>query len=146
MVFTCPFISKSSSSRTSPFVTVPRAPITIGVQNPFYVPKLLFFFFQFYGKVQALFFSFAFFQFYTVVFRHSEVNNSAFFIFFIFYFIYFFFFIDYHYVWSSGRRLGERFVSQNPSAVCASHSPWQIIIIIIIIICSMRVFHINVSW
>ena len=57
MVSTCPLISKSSSLCTSPLVTVPRAPITIGTT----ITSMFHSFFQFPRRSWYLsFFSFSF--------------------------------------------------------------------------------------
>ena len=69
MISTCPLISKSSS----PLVTVPRAPIIIGVTDTFMFHS----FFQFPSKVQVVIFLFAYFQFYPVVTRDSKVHYST---------------------------------------------------------------------
>ena len=68
-VSTRPVISKSSSPSTNPFVTVPRALITIGIIVTFNFHS----FFQFPSKVSL----FAFFQLYSVVRWDSKVHNSA---------------------------------------------------------------------
>ena len=68
-------LSMSSSPCTNPLVTVPRAPITIGITVTFILHR--FFFFQFPNEVQVLIFLFAFFQFYSVINWDSEVYNSA---------------------------------------------------------------------
>ena len=64
-------ISKSSSPLNNPLVTVPKAPITIGIMVTFMFHS----FFQFPRKVQVLILLFIFFQFYSVVSRDSEVHN-----------------------------------------------------------------------
>ena len=61
MVSTRPVISKSFSSCTNPLVTIPRAPITIGITVTFMFHS----FFQFTNKVEVLIFLFTFFQFYS---------------------------------------------------------------------------------
>ncbi len=68
-----PPTSKSSSSFNSSLVTVPKAPITIGIIVTF----LFHSFFQFSSKVEVLILLFTFFQFYSVVSRDSKVNNFA---------------------------------------------------------------------
>ena len=57
-----------------PLVTVPNAPITIGI-----IVACMFhsFFFQFPSKVEVLIFLFTFFQFYSVVSRDSKVDYFA---------------------------------------------------------------------
>ena len=73
MVSTRPPISKSSSPFNNPLVTVPKAPITIGI-----IVTLMFHsFFLFPSKVEVLIFLFIFFQFYSVFSRDSKVNNFA---------------------------------------------------------------------
>ena len=83
MVSTCPLISKSSSPLNNPLVTVPKAPITIGIVVTFMFHS----FFLFPNKVQVLILLFIFFQFYSVVSRDSQVHNSASSLFFSFFFI-----------------------------------------------------------
>ena len=65
---------KSSSLFSNPLVTVPNAPITIGI-----IVTCMFnsFFFQFFSMVEVLILLFTFFQFYSVVCRDSKVNNFA---------------------------------------------------------------------
>ena len=64
MVSTRPPTSKSSSPFSNPLVTVPNAPITIGI----IVTYMFHSFFQFPSKVEVLISLFTFFQFYSVVF------------------------------------------------------------------------------
>ena len=71
MVSTRPLISKSSSPCTNPLVTIPRAPITIGIIVTFMFHS----FFNSLGKIQVPLFTF--FQFYSVVSRDRKVHNSA---------------------------------------------------------------------
>ena len=66
IVSTYHIISKSSN----PLVTVPRAPITVGIAVTF----MLNIFFHFPSKVQVLIPLFAFFQFYCVVIRYRKVH------------------------------------------------------------------------
>ena len=54
-----------------PLVTIPKAPITIGIIVTF----LFHSFFQFPSKVEVLILLFAFFQFYSVVSWDSKVDN-----------------------------------------------------------------------
>ena len=63
MVFTYPLISMSSSSFKRFLVTVPKAPITIGI----FVTFMFHYFLKFPSKVQVLILLFSFFQFYSVV-------------------------------------------------------------------------------
>ena len=65
--------SKSSSPFSNPLVTVPKAPITIGIIVTFMFHS----FFQFPSKVVVLILLFRFFQFYSVVSRDSKVGNFA---------------------------------------------------------------------
>ena len=85
-----PPTSKSSSPFNNPSVTVPDAPITIGI----IVICMFHSFFQFPSKVEELILLFTFFEFYSVVNRNSKVDNfaSSLFLFFLF----FFFFVDYY--------------------------------------------------
>ena len=73
MVSTHPLISKSSSPCINPFVTVPRAPITIGITVAFMFHS----FFQFSEKIKVPISLFIFFQFYSVVCQDSQVYNSV---------------------------------------------------------------------
>ena len=73
MVSTHPPTSKSSSPFSNPLVTVPKAPITIGIIVTFMFHS----FFQFPSKVQVLILLFTFFQFYSLVSRDSKVDNFA---------------------------------------------------------------------
>ena len=73
MVSTRPPTSKSSNPFSNPLVTVPNAPITIGIIVTFMFHS----FFQFSGKVEVLILLFTFFQFYSVVSRDCKVNNFA---------------------------------------------------------------------
>ena len=70
---TRPPTSKSSSPFSNPLVTVPNAPITIGI----IVTSMFHSFFQFSSKVEVLIFLFTFFQFHSVVSRDSKVDNFA---------------------------------------------------------------------
>ena len=90
MVFTRPPTSKSSSF-SNPLVTVPKAPITIGIIVTFTFHS----FFISLARSRYLFFFLHFFQFYSVVSRDSKIDN--------FFFFFFFFFVDYYKVWFSGR-------------------------------------------
>ena len=79
MVSTRGLTSKSSSLRINPLVTVPRAPITIGIIVTFMFPI----FFYFPSKVELLKLLLTFFQFYSVISRDHKVHNSASSLFFI---------------------------------------------------------------
>ena len=70
---------KCSSPFNNPLVTVPKAPITIGI----IVTCIFHIFFQFPCKVEVLILLFTFFQFYSVVSRDSKVDNFAISLFFI---------------------------------------------------------------
>ena len=83
MVSTRPPTSKTSSPFNSPLVTVPNAPITIGINLTF----------VFHSKVEVFTLLFALFQFYSAVNRDSKVDNFANSL----------LFVDYYKVWSSGR-------------------------------------------
>ena len=75
--------SKSSRPFNNPLVTVPRAPITIGIIVTFMFHS----FFQFSSKVKVLILLFTFFQFYSVASRDSKVDNFANSLFFLFFFL-----------------------------------------------------------
>ena len=72
--------SKSSKPFHNPFVTVPKALITIGIIVTF----MFHCFFQFSSKVEVLISLFTFFQFYSVINRDNKVDNFADFLFFFF--------------------------------------------------------------
>ena len=71
MVSSRPLISKSSSSLNNPLVTVPKAPITIGIIVTFMFHN----FFQFPSNIEVRILLFTFFQFYSVVSWDSKVHN-----------------------------------------------------------------------
>ena len=73
MVSPFPPTSKSSSPFSNPLVTVPKAPITIGI----IVSCMFHSFFQFPSEVQVLILLFTFYQFYSVVSQGSKVYNFA---------------------------------------------------------------------
>ena len=77
MVSTRPPTSKSSRSFNNPLISVPKAPITIGIIVTFMFHS----FFQFPSKVEVLISLCTFFQFYSVVYRDSKVDNFADFLF-----------------------------------------------------------------
>ena len=65
--------SKSSSPFNNPLVTVPKAPITIGIIVTFIFHS----FFQFPRKAEVIFLLLTFLQVYSVVSRDSKVQNFA---------------------------------------------------------------------
>ena len=71
MVSTCPPTSKSSSPFNNHLVTLPKAPMTIGVIVTFMFHS----FFQFPSKFKVLIFLFTFLQFYFVISRDSKVDK-----------------------------------------------------------------------
>ena len=73
MVSTRPPTSKSSNPFSNPLVTVPNAPITIGI----IVTCMFHSFFSIPSKVEVLILLFTFFQFYSVVSRDSKVDYFA---------------------------------------------------------------------
>ena len=77
MVSTRPPTFKSSRLFNNPLVTVPKAPITIGIIVTFMFHS----FFNSLVKPRNFSHSFTFFQFYSVVSRDSKVNNFADFLF-----------------------------------------------------------------
>ena len=77
MVSTRPPTSKSSRPFNNPLITVPKAPITIGIIVTFMIHS----FFQFSNKVEVLISLFTFFQIYSVVSRDRKVDNLADFVF-----------------------------------------------------------------
>ena len=105
--------SKSSSPFNTHLLTVPKAPITIGIIVTF----LFHSFFQFPCKVEVLVFLFTFFQFYSVV---SGTAKSI--ILQILFFFFFFFFllivIRCLVFWP---RLGDPSVCQSPIRVYVCH-------------------------
>ena len=82
MVSTRPPTSKSSSPFSNPLVTVPNAPITIGI----IVTCMSHSFFQFPSKVEVLILLFTFFQFYSVVNQDIKVDYFASSLFFVDYY------------------------------------------------------------
>ena len=73
MVSARPPTFKSSSLFSNHLVTVPNAPITIGI----IVTCMFHSFFQFPSKVEVLILLFTFFQFYSVISRDSKIDNFA---------------------------------------------------------------------
>ena len=88
IVSICPAISKSSSPFTNPLVTVPRAPITIGI-------TVTFMFHSSWGggkfpsKVEILITLYALFQFHSLVNRDSKVHNPASSFYYYYYYYYY---------------------------------------------------------
>ena len=72
-VSTRPTTSKSSSPFSNPLVTIPNAPITIGI----IFTCIFHSFFHFPTKVEARILLFTFFQFYSVVSRSIKVDTFA---------------------------------------------------------------------
>ena len=106
-VSTRPLISKSFSPCINPSVTVPRAPITIGIIVTFMFHS----FFNSLAKVEVLILLFAFFQFYSVASRNSKVHNLASSPSFFFFFFFFFLLLQGLVVWP---RLGDPFYLKIP--------------------------------
>ena len=73
IVSTCLPTSKSSSPFNNSFVTIPKAPITIGM----ILTRMFYSFFQFPSMFDLLFLLFTFFQFYSVVSRDIKGDNLA---------------------------------------------------------------------
>ena len=73
MVSTRLLTSKSSTRFSNPLVTVPNAPITIGI----IVTCMFLCFFQFPSKVEVLILLFTFFQFYSVISWDCKVDNNT---------------------------------------------------------------------
>ena len=78
MVSIRPPSSKSLSPFSNPLVSVPNAPITIGIIDTWMFHS----FFQFPSKILVLILLFTFFQFYSLVSRDSKVDNFLLFFFF----------------------------------------------------------------
>ena len=113
MVSTRPPISKSSSPFSNPLVTVPNAPITIGI----IFTSMFHSFFQFPRKVEVFILLFTFFLFYPVVCRDSKVDyftSSLFFCLLLLSLV-------------SWPGLGDPFVYQSPIGVYASHFLGQVL-------------------
>ena len=72
-VSTPPPTFKSFSLFNNPLLTVPKAPITIGIIFTFMFHS----FFQFLSKVEVLILRYTFFQFYSVVSRDSKGDSCA---------------------------------------------------------------------
>ena len=99
MVSTCPLTYKSSSPFNNHLVTVPKAPITIGI-------IVIFMFHSFFNsQARSRYLSFFSHSFsFVVVSQDSRLDNFAnsLFIYFIYLFFYLFYFFYYYKVWSSG--------------------------------------------
>ena len=117
MVSTRPPTSKSSSPFTNPFVTEPKAPITIGI----IVTCVFHSFFQFPSKVEVLILLFVFFQFYSVVSWDSKVHNFAISLLFFFFFCWLLLGLVF---WL---RFGDLSVSQSPIGVYVFYFPGQVL-------------------
>ena len=83
MVSTRPSISKSSSPFNNPLITVPKAPIMIGIIVTFMFHS----FFQFPSKVEVLIL-FTFLQFYSVVSQDSKICS--------YYYYYYYYYRAFH--------------------------------------------------
>ena len=94
MVSIRPPTSKSSRPFNNPLVTVPKAPITIGIIVIFMFHSFISILLQFRG----IYLSFNFLSVHSVVSRDSKVDNFV-----DFFFFFFFFVVDYYKVWSSGQ-------------------------------------------
>ena len=106
---TRPLISKSSSSCTNPLLTVPRAPITIGITVTFTFHN----FFNSQARLKYLSFNFTLWPDETAKFTILQVL-----------FIFCGWLLKGLDDWP---RLGDQFLSQNPRGVCAFHSPGRIL-------------------
>ena len=93
MVSTRPPTSKSSSPFRNPLVTVPKAPITIGIIVTFMIHSF------FLNSLARSRYSYPSFHILSVLFCGQPEQQSRQFCKFSF----FFFFVDYYEVWSSGR-------------------------------------------
>ena len=108
MVSTRPPTSKSSSPFSNPLITVPNAPITIGI----IFTCMFHSFFPFPSKVEVFILLFTFFLFYPVVYRDSKVDYFASSLFFFFFFCWLLLSLV------SWPGLGDPFVYQSPIIVC----------------------------
>ena len=73
MVSTRPPTSKPARPFSNPLVTVPKAPITIGIN----VTSMFHRFLQFASKVEVRILLYTFFLFYSVVSQDSKIDNFA---------------------------------------------------------------------
>ena len=94
IMFTRPPTSKSSSPFNNPLVTVPKAPITIGIIVTF----MLHSFFNSLARSRYLSLFSHSFSFILWLARTAKSTILQ-----IFFFLFLFFFVDYYKVWSSGR-------------------------------------------
>ena len=95
MVSTRPPTSKSSRPFSNPLVTMPNAPITIGIIITFMFHSLFFFF---NSQARSRYLSFFSHYFSFILWSAGTAKSTIFHILF-----FFFFFFDYYKVWSSGR-------------------------------------------
>ena len=107
-----PPTSKSFCLFHNRFVTVPKAPITIGIIVSF----IFIIFFQNTNKDHVFILLFTFLQFYSVISRDSKVDNFESSLFLLIIIIY-----------GLLPRLGDAFVSQSLIGVCVCHSPGQML-------------------
>ena len=89
-----PLISKSSSPFNNPSVTVPRAPITIGINVTFMFHS----FFQFPGKVEVFIFLFTFI--FTLLSARTAKSTNLRVLFFVVVVVVV---VDHYKIWSSGQ-------------------------------------------
>ena len=113
MVSTRPPTSKSSRPFDNPLVTVPKAPITIGIIVTFMFHS----FFSSLARSKYLSLFSHSFSFILYVSRHSKVDNFVGFLFFCWLLLDLVF-------WS---RLGDPFVCQSPVGVCVCHFLGQVL-------------------
>ena len=110
MVSSRPLISKYSSPFNDPLVTVPKAPIAIGI-------IVTFIFHSFFSSLAwSRYLSFFSLSFSFILWSTGTAKFCKF----------FFFVVDYYKVWSSWLRLGDPCVCQSPIRVYVCHSLGQI--------------------
>ena len=110
-VSTRPVIFKSSSLCTNPLLTIPSAPIIIGI-------IITFMFYSFFNSLARSMYLSLFLNYfnYSVVHRDCKVHNPASSL----------FFVDYYKVWSSGwDKVIRLYLKILKEFVC--HSPWEIL-------------------